>query len=225
MKTNRILWGMVLIILGIIFGINSLEIAEIDIFFKGWWTLFIIVPNFIGLFNKRENLTGSIISLTIGIVLLLVCRDIISWDLVSSLIIPFILILIGLKMVLNSTFNKQISQKIKELNKDNQEEIVASFTEKNINKDDEKIASLSLDAVFGSINLNLRKAEIDKECFIKCSNIFAGSKILVPKDVNVKVRSTGIFGGTSNKKDNNKNNKKTIYVESFCLFGGLEINE
>ena len=31
-----------------------------------------------------------------------------------------------------------------------------------------------------------------------------------------------IFGGTSNK-DNNKNNKNHLY-ESFCLFGGLEIN-
>ena len=53
---------------------------------------------------------------------------------------------------------------------------------------------------------------------------FAGSKILVPKDVNVKLKSTGIFGGTSNKKTIIKI-IKTIYIESFCLFGGLEINE
>ncbi|NLL01774.1 MAG: cell wall-active antibiotics response protein [Mollicutes bacterium] len=225
MKINRILWGIVLILLGVIIGMNSLGIAEIDIFFKGWWTLFIIIPNFIGLFNKRESLTGNIIGLIIGITLLLVSLEIMSWNLVSSLIIPFILIIIGLKMVLNSTFNNQVSEKFKNFNKNNVEEIAVSFNEKRINKDDEKITSLALDAVFGSINLDLRKAEIDKDCFIKCSNIFAGSKILVPKDVNVKLKSTGIFGGTSNKKDNNKNNKKTIYIESFCLFGGLEINE
>ena len=99
MKINRILWGIVLILLGVIIGMNSLGIAEIDIFFKGWWTLFIIIPNFIGLFNKRESLTGNIIGLIIGITLLLVSLEIMSWNLVSSLIIPFILIIIGLKMV------------------------------------------------------------------------------------------------------------------------------
>ena len=162
MKINRILWGIVLILLGVIIGMNSLGIAEIDIFFKGWWTLFIIIPNFIGLFNKRESLTGNIIGLIIGITLLLVSLEIMSWNLVSSLIIPFILIIIGLKMVLNSTFNNQVSEKIKNFNKNNVEEIAVSFNEKRINKDDEKITSLALDAVFGSINLDLRKAEIDR---------------------------------------------------------------
>ena len=36
---------------GVIFGLNALEITDINIFFDGWWTLFIIVPCFIGLFK------------------------------------------------------------------------------------------------------------------------------------------------------------------------------
>ena len=61
-KFNRILWGIVLIALGTIFALNALEIADIDIFFKGWWTLFIIVPSLIGILTEKDKL-GNIIAL------------------------------------------------------------------------------------------------------------------------------------------------------------------
>ena len=66
-KFGNILWGIVLIILGLIIGANALGIADINIFFDGWWTLFIIIPCFIGLFKEREK-TGNIIGLFIGII-------------------------------------------------------------------------------------------------------------------------------------------------------------
>ena len=68
-KTSNIMWGIVLIIVGIIFGLNSLDIADINLFFDGWWTLFIIVPCFIDLF-KEKNKTGNIIGLLIGILII-----------------------------------------------------------------------------------------------------------------------------------------------------------
>ena len=46
MKLSNILWGIVLIILGVIIGLNALDITHIDIFFKGWWTFLIIIPCF-----------------------------------------------------------------------------------------------------------------------------------------------------------------------------------
>lgn len=55
MKKTNILWGLVFIILGVIFGLNALEITNINIFFSGWWTLFIIVPSFIDLFKKNDK--------------------------------------------------------------------------------------------------------------------------------------------------------------------------
>lgn len=42
-KKNIIL-GIILIALGIIFGGNALNLFSINVFFKGWWTLFIIIP-------------------------------------------------------------------------------------------------------------------------------------------------------------------------------------
>ena len=57
-KISNLLWGLVFVVLGVIFGLNALEITDINVFFDGWWTLFIIVPCFIGLF-KDEDKTGN----------------------------------------------------------------------------------------------------------------------------------------------------------------------
>ena len=50
-KVTGILWGIVLVTVGVILAVNALGIASIDIFFDGWWTLFIIVPCAVGLFT------------------------------------------------------------------------------------------------------------------------------------------------------------------------------
>ena len=65
-KISKILWGIVLIAVGVIFALNAFGITDIEIFFDGWWTLFIIVPCLIGIFSEREKL-GNIIGLTIGV--------------------------------------------------------------------------------------------------------------------------------------------------------------
>ena len=73
-KISNLLWGLVFIVVGVIFGLNILDITDINIFFDGWWTLFIIVPCFIGLF-KDEDKSGNLIGLIIGVCLLLGCID------------------------------------------------------------------------------------------------------------------------------------------------------
>ena len=80
-----------------------------------------------------------------------------------------------------------------------------------------------MDAIFGSIVLDLRKAKLSKETTIEASAIFGGIEIIVPNDVNVKVKSTPIFGGVSNRITNSEENKETIYIEAFSMFGGVDI--
>ena len=112
---------------------------------------------------------------------------------------------------------------IKEGKRKGLETIVATFSEQNICKEDECFDGASLDAVFGSILLDLRKAKIEKEAVISVSAIFGGIDILVPSNTNVKVKATPIFGGVSNRVSKKDNHEKTIYIEAFCLFGGIDI--
>ena len=84
---NRVLWGVVLVAVGVLFGLKAMNIIDFDIFFDGWWTLFIIIPSFISLITQRDK-TGSIIGLVVGVVLFLASRDIISFAMLWKLLIP-----------------------------------------------------------------------------------------------------------------------------------------
>lgn len=221
-KTKKILWGLLFIIIGIIIGLNSLGITNINIFFDGWWTLFIIIPCFIGLFDN-DSKTGNIIGLVIGITILLATNNIISFEIIGKLAIPFILVAIGISILFKETIKSNITSKVAEGKKNGLEYITATFSGQKVSKEDEEFKGANLDAVFGAVDLDLRGAKIEKEAVIKASSIFGGIEIFVPEGVNIKVKSTPIFGGVSNKVRNNKESTKIIYIDAFCMFGGVEI--
>ena len=224
---SRILWGIVLVLLGIIWGLNATGVTNIDIFFDGWWTLFIIVPSAISLVNPKNNgKVSSVICLVIGIFLLLGSLDVFDFDILWEILLPVIVVIIGLSLIFGNKAKTTVKEKIDNTDFSNVEVITATFGEQNINKAGEKFEKANLDAVFGSIKLDLRDADLKNETFIKASAIFAGITILVPKDVEVKIKSTPIFGGVTSEgleEKTNKNAKKTIYVDGFALFGGIEI--
>lgn len=222
-RFGNLLWGLVFITLGVIIAVNALGIAQINIFFDGWWTLFIIVPCFIG-FIKGPTRMGDFIGLVIGIVLLLCAQGIVSFSLIKKLIIPFVFIVIGLGFIFKDFFNSKINEKIKTLNKSGLKEYAATFGENKVDMSNEIFEGADLTAVFGGVELNLLNSEIKGEQVINATAIFGGITIKVPQNVNVKVKSTAIFGGVDNKVRNIKEeNIPTIYVNAFSMFGGVDI--
>ncbi len=222
---RNILWGLVLIAIGVILGLNALDITNISIFFSGWWTLFIIVPSFIDLFKANESKTGNIIGLIIGILLLLACQDVLDFAMLWKLLLPIILVIIGLSCIFKSTINSNINKRIKELNKNQKDtkNYCATFSGQKIDCANEEFTGCTMDAVFGGVTCDLREAKFKEDTIINASAIFGGIDIYVPKNINVKVNSTSIFGGVDNKCANKEDNKVTLYVNATCLFGGVEI--
>lgn len=222
-QISNFLWGMVFIIIGVIFGLNALDIADINIFFDGWWTLFIIIPCFISLFKEKDK-TGDIIGLIIGICLLLGCQNIIAFDLIWRLMFPVILVIIGLSFIFKDTINNRVRKEIKRLGKNSEEEYCATFGGVNLDFAKEEVKSCNLNAIFGGVKCDLTDAIIKEDIVLTTSSVFGGITIYAPKDVNVKVTSTSIFGGVSDERKNkNKEAKRTIYVNATCMFGGVEI--
>lgn len=223
MKISNLLWGLVFIIVGVIFGLNALEITNINLFFNGWWTLFIIIPCFIGLF-KDENKTGNVIGLLIGLSLLLASLNIINFEIIWKLLIPVILVIIGLSFIFKDLFNNKVKQEIKKIVKNDTEEYCATFASQQIDFSDEKFTGGTFSAVFGGIKCDLRNSIIKEDVLINCSAIFGGITIHVPDNVNIKINSTPIFGGVSDdRKKKCKDGKVTIYINATALFGGVKI--
>lgn len=224
-KFGNVLWGVVLIVVGGIFGLNALGITDINIFFDGWWTLFIIIPCFIGLITDNEK-TGSIIGLIIGIALLLACQDYINFELVWKLALPAILVIIGVSLIFKDTINSKVNSEIKRINKESKDkgEYTATFSAQDVRFNNEEFSGAELTAVFGGVKCDLRGAIINKDVVINAEAVFGGVEIFVPNDVKIKVKSTPVFGGVSNKAIQSTNDdSKIIYVNATSVFGGVEI--
>ena len=222
-KTSNMLWGIVLIAIGVIIGLNALEITNINIFFDGWWTLFIIVPCFIDLFKEKDK-TGNIIGLIIGIALLLACQDLFDFEMLFKLMVPVILVIVGLSLVFKDTFNHKIKETVKKLNENKSDEYCSTFSGQNVDFSNTEFKGTTLTAIFGGIKCNLKDAIIKEDSVINVSSIFGGVTIYVRDDVNVKVISNSIFGGVSDdRKVKNGDFKNTIYINATRIFGGVEI--
>lgn len=216
--------GFLLIFIGLILGLNAFGITNINLFFSAWWTLFIIIPSLVGLINDKEK-TSSLIFLIIGVWLFLAERDLIEYELLIKLLLPVILISIGLLLVFKDVLSIN-GKEIKKINANNKESnnYIAVFGSQDLKFEDEKVENLDLKSLFGGIKLDLRDAKIEKDIVINTLSVFGGIDIYVPDDVKVKVSSTPFFGGVEVKREKQSSKKEiTIYLNSVCIFGGVDV--
>ena len=227
-KFSNIIWGLILIAIGLIFSLNTLGLTNINLFFDGWWTLIIIIPCLIGLI-KGEEIAANITCICIGVALLLGCQNIISFSTLLKLFVPVVIILIGLSLLFKDTFKRNTKKMINELNsKRNPSEnnYCTTFSGQDISFDGRQFNGGEFTAVFGGIKLDLSNALINENVVINVSATFGGIDVFVPDDVNVKTSATCIFGGISDKRKNKpKKNEatNTVYITGTCLFGGVDI--
>lgn len=222
-KFRKTIWGIILVIAAVVLALNSLEIIDFDIFFDGWWTLFIIVPCFVGIFQKGDRL-GSLIGLALGVCLLLSAQNIMEFEIFWKLLIPILIAYAGLKMIFSSfkrNKTERIIKKIKTSGKNTQNG-VAVFCGSELNFDNVVFEGVNLCAVFGGIDCDLRNAIIGKDVVINVSCAFGGVDILIPDNVNVVNNIPCVFGGVDEAK-RSQSAEHTIYIDGFCAFGGIDV--
>ena len=158
-----------------------------------------------------------------GVALLTAAQGFLDIEVLIKLIVPVILIVIGVNIIFKSFIQSSITEKIKSVNKNNLEGYCATFSEQRISMAGVDFKGVNLDAIFGSVNLDLNGAHIGEDRVIHATAIFGGIEIRVPENVNVKVKSRSVFGGVNNKVTRKQENVPTIYVNGSAIFGGVTI--
>lgn len=225
---NRSLSG---IIIGLIFIALALSIVlkafgyDFDIFFDGWWTLFIIIPSFVELFH-RNNRTSAVIGLGVGILLLLSAQDIIEWQMFGKLMIALIFLMIGLSMIFKRRYKPHQFNTEYASNSGNKN-YSAFFGGRNIRFDNQEFTGASISVAFGAIEMDLRNAIVTSDAVIDASAAFGGIDIFVPSNVKVEVDCTPILGGVENKASTPTSSDgrqiPVLYINATCILGGIDI--
>ncbi len=230
-KLKSVLWGLIFIAVGVVVTLKALDIAEIDAFFKGWWTLFLIVPGVIDLFTEK-NKTGALVLILAGVGLLLAERDIIEYQMLWKLILPIALIAIGFGIIYNTFVSKPRAKVIVEGNASRTQtkgspdaEYAAVFSGEDVNFNGQIFCGTKLTAIFGGVECDLRGAIIDHDVVIEAAAIFGGVDIFLPPTVRVQVEnSVSILGGVSNTfRPAESGMTPTVIIRPVAVFGGVEI--
>jgi len=213
---KSIIWGIALIAVGLVYLANNLELINID--FKGWWTVFIIVPAITGIFTRGERVFG-LLGLATGVLLLFAARGCIDYRLVWQVMVPVAIVFIGIGLVFNSRRGKKVPKTGAE------SEYVAIFGGDDVRVTDE-FKGTSCVAVFGGIDLDLSEAIIKEDVEIEAIAVFGGIEIILPKNVSVQANGTSIFGGCDNSIKSDETKKQpTVYINYVNVFAGSSIKQ
>jgi predicted membrane protein len=80
--------------------------------------------------------------------------------------------------------------------------------------------------IFGGSEIDLSQADINGTARLELTQIFGGTKLIVPSNWQVKIEMAAIFGGVEDKRSLQKADldpNKTLSLSGTSMFGGIEI--
>jgi len=219
-KVNtRLIYGLFIVIIGILFLLDSLSILSSGDILSTYWPIFLIVVGLTNLIDRSNSSLFGFILIVVGIFYQLKLLEFINiniWDFIW----PVILIMVGLWLI----FPKR---KKKPLNVNSLKNTVI-FGGGDIKNDSQNFQGGEVTAIIGGLDIDLRDSDIvgNEPVILDAFVAFGGMDIKVPDNWIVDIKGIPLFGGWDNKRKASSpeiNNPKILTVKCFILFGGLEI--
>ena len=226
---KRILLGGILIFLGGLFLLNTMNVLDFKIsrVIFSWPFIMLVIGLFV-IANTDKKFLGGILS-GIG-ALFLIPRIFSQIDYDGGIIIPLILIILGAYIILKRRKHDstpEYSTDTSSVNKDKIDDVsIFGGGTKIISS--KNFQGGNITAIFGGSEINLINCELaegDNILDVLC--VFGGTTIILPKEWNVVINVTSILGGFSNKAIRNPNlvvdQTKTLHIKGLAMFGGGEV--
>ncbi len=220
-RSGRIIGGLLLIAAGFLFLLNNLEILTFGLpdFLLTWQFFFIAFG--VLLILAAHNKIAGLIFISIGL-----------FNLYPELW-PLIFVFIGTYIILrrkkyNYYYRKAGINFTDRGDPANYIDDVAIFGGSNKVHNIDNFRGGAVTSIFGGSEINMLNCTLaDGDNFLEVTSIFGGSTIIVPKNWNVVLDITPIFGGWGDKRIKEPNieylpNRKLI-IKGISIFGGGEI--
>ena len=232
MKKNflvRAFFGVTIAAFGGVLLLKNLEIINFDswnVFWGTVWATGLILAGLMTIFSSRRASlrVWGLLLMTIGVSIGLNAYGVLDIS-IWKLFWPVVLIAIGLVMIFSiGSGERKQSKKSAAGNSDNNgdnEKVAIFYGEESRVKGD--YAGGSATAIFGGVELDLRRANIKDGAVIDIFTFCGGVSLSLPDDVIVKNEVRGILGGSEDKTVSKSSAKKTIILRGECVLGGLEV--
>jgi hypothetical protein len=219
MKSNNILrafFGLaVLLIGGILLAQNLGVIKQIEwkMVWGGIWSAAFVLAGLAAIIN-RKNWIWGIVLLAIGVSSALQTFGVVDIN-IWKLFWPAILMFVGVSVL----FDMGTGKAKKQTSNSNIQAIFYGEEAKN----DGEYTGGAISAVFGGVELDLRKADVKDGTEIEVFAFCGGIELHLPSDVIVENRVRGFLGGSEDKTRSDEKAKRKVIIKGDCILGGLEI--
>lgn len=213
--------GIFLLVIGVLLGLDKMNLGFTIDYSITFWS-FLALMGILMFVNDRKVTIMPSILVFVGVWNVLKDLDIITGS-IFALFWPIILIIIGANLIFERGFISKMPHNVQHNTNGVVYNGVFSGVEERLTTKDFK--GLSANAVFGGVDLDLRDVEITDNVQIDVSALFGGVSLILPERYNVELVSPlNLFGGTENKfKGKHEEDRKTIYIYSRAIFGGVEL--
>lgn len=228
MKKNflvRVFFGVTIAALGGVLLLRNLEIIKFDSWHLFWgtvWAVGLVLAGLTTIISSRKMLTRAwgLLLMATGVSIGLNAYDIIDVS-IWKLFWPVVLIAVGVAVTFSVGSGGYKRSKKSVADDSGNEKVAIFYGEESRVKGDYTGGSAT--AIFGGVELDLRRANIKDGTVIDIFTFCGGVSISLPDDVIVKNEVRGVLGGSEDKTVSKSSAKKTIVLRGECVLGGLEV--
>lgn len=222
-NVGRILLGLVVVALGVLFLLDSADVLDAGTAIDKWWPVAIVALGALQLVQGAAATLNAWLLIIAGGVLLLFTTGTVEGD-VWDYIWPLAIIAVGLALL--TRWRGSATAPV-DATADDALTATGIFGGPTVATGSQRFHSASLTAIFGGVTLDLRGARPAPEgAVITATAAFGGIDILVPRGWNITTSGTPLFGGVDDKTDHAPDtpaDAPTLHVDALALFGGVEI--
>lgn len=140
---------------------------------------------------------------------------------------PLLLVFVGVVFVFNRRSNTFHCEPVMNQNSQDVIDDVALFGGSVSQIESQNFKGGKVTAIFGGSEIHFARAKMsDEGAVIDLAAIFGGVKLVVPREWNVKVEVTSVFGGFTDKRlyvNDTNPAAKTLRIKGAAVFGGGEL--
>lgn len=223
--------GLILIVIGIGYLGDQLDVWTFSIFFRGWWALLLALWGVFLMIENRPNIFNVIITV-LGIYWFMSANHLIHFVLTYKVIFAGLLIYIGCKVLFSNMFssktnhdkqregdNEQRDKNKTTMNDDTHLVINSSFSTRRY-VSDSKIYSCRLNNSFGSLFVDLSSADLSEIYEIRIENVLGSLELLLPSDVKIISKEDNVL---SSCYVDQSAGQKEVYIKENCVLGSMKI--
>lgn len=228
-RSGRVMAGLLVVGVGLVFLARELGYYFPYWLFR-WEMLLIVIGLFVGFKHSFKN-SSWIVLVLIGSIFLL--DDIFPYSDFSDYAWPLVIIAIGLIIIFRpgkkkTAWNNWAGQNTVDFGHDFIDStVIFGGVKKNVISKNFKGGDVT--TVFGGTDINLTQADFEGRVVLDLTQIFGGTKLIVPANWKIETHDlVAIFGGVEDKRPpvsdpSMVDHNKVLVLDGACIFGGIDI--